>query len=93
MELDDLFKKSPLPQAPAWFEAKTLARLRREKTAFVFPSLFKKLAFAVASLTVAGWIAWNAFDESPSPQQKEIFAALDAVQSYEEDQLLWDEEI
>jgi hypothetical protein len=97
-----LLNKVELPKAPAWFEARTLARLRRENDRerfHVFKVLRYVLVGACASL-VTFIIIQHAYLEQPlatplakqETQDEQLYAALDAFVSYTQQAKEWNQE-
>jgi hypothetical protein len=70
--LDALLGKVKNPPAPDWFEARTLARLRRERECeaqrswFSFGHVWRYLTLGVASALVAGLLVFSMKDEKAS---------------------------
>ena len=87
-ELGELYASVPVPKAPAWFAAKTMARLRREEKKsrgwFGLPRLI--LIGAGAALLAVGWLRW---ESQPSVADAELFAALDAMVEEERESRWW----
>lgn len=87
-ELGELYASVPVPKAPAWFAAKTMARLRREEKKsrgwFGLPRWI--LIGAGAALLAVGWLRW---ESKPSVADAELFAALDAMVEEEKESRWW----
>lgn len=96
--LDELFQRAPLREAPAWFEVKVMARLRSEKEEkFNFFAIFQHrlawsgvFAILIAALTL---IYFTTHETESLEQHQKIMAALDAFESYEEDQPVWESDL
>jgi hypothetical protein len=90
--LDALLRLVARPQAPDWFEARTLARLRRERAEappFGF-RLFRKVAMGccVVLLILIGGLTLHRQQASEDP----LFAALEAFESYTQEASEWNQE-
>ena len=102
--LDRLLASAPMPKAPAWFEARTLARLRREKE---LPGLWSRIlavlqnqerAVIVARLMTLAVFAlvacffWHSVLK-PEPRRyladRKMFDAFSAFTSYTTEQENW----
>ena len=87
-----LARVSP-PKAPAWFAAKTLARLREEearKDRGRFRLVGWRWAWAAgAAALVAGWILWDRPKAGPEISDAAVFAALDALVEQDEENRWW----
>lgn len=96
--LDELLQKAPLREAPAWFEVKLMARLRREKEEkFNFFAIFQHrlalsgvFAILVAALTL---IYFTTRSTESLEQHQKIMAGIEAFESYEEDQPVWESDL
>ena len=92
-DLEGLLAKVPPPKAPAWFAAKTLARLREEEGRRMGgPSWLKGWRWIWAAGTaalVAGWILWDRPRSDFEMSDAEVFAALDALVQQEEENRWW----
>jgi len=90
-ELEGLLAKVPPPQAPAWFAAKTLARLREEKGRKGHRWLvgWRWIWAAGAAAVVAGWMLWGKPDVGPGISDAAVFAALDALVDQDEETRWW----
>jgi len=77
-ELGKLWDSAPVPNAPPWFAARTLARIRRDESRggvwFGLPR-WVLIGFGAAILAV-GWLRW---ESEPAVGDAEVFAALDAM--------------
>jgi len=92
-ELEGLLAKARPPKAPAWFAAKTLARLREEraedqKTVSAWMK-WRWVWAAGTAAVVAGWVLWNRPDPSVEISDAMVFAALDALVEQEEENRWW----
>ena len=88
-DLGRLYASVPVPKAPAWFVAKTIARLRREEDKksrgwFELPRWI--LIGAGSALMALGWLWW---ESKPSVADAEFFAALDAMVEEERESRWW----
>jgi len=87
-ELGKLWDSVPVPKAPPWFAARTLARIRREESRggfwFGVPRWIL-IGFGAAVLAV-GWLRW---EREPSVGDAEVFAALDAMVEEERENRWW----
>lgn len=92
-ELERLLAKAPPPQAPAWFTAKTLARLRQERAedrrTFSAWMKWRWVWAAGAAAVVAGWVLWNKPEPSNQISDAMVFAALDALVEQDEENRWW----
>ena len=104
-DLDRLLASSPMRKAPAWFEAKTLARLRQEQSsrpvwALVFENLHGARRWvlgsaAAACLILAGLGAVWFLPSGLNPghdrmaSDKKMFEAFAAFNSYATEQESW----
>ena len=92
-ELEGLLAKVPPPKAPAWFAAKTLARIRQEKAEDQRTvSSWMKWRWIWAAGTaglVAGWVLWDRPKSGPEISDAMVFAALDALVEQEEEIRWW----
>ena len=103
-KLDHLLASSPMPKAPAWFEARTLARLRVEQEKLTLWS--RMLAFiqdqgraiAAARIVTAcvcalmAFFFWQSVLKPGARQQmadKKLFDAFSAFNSYVVEQEGW----
>ena len=92
-DLEGLLAMVPSPQAPAWFAAKTLARLRQEreedqKTVSAWMK-WRWVRAAGAAAVVGGWVLWNRPDPSVEISDAMVFAALNALVEQEEENRWW----
>lgn len=92
-ELESLLARVPPPQAPPWFAAKTLARLRHEKDANRWP-VFRWIRWrwiwaAGAAAVVAGWMLWDSSGSRMEISDAEVFAGLEALWQQEEENRWW----
>jgi len=89
-ELEDLFGRMPRVKAPAWFAAKTLARMRSEREKvrgwFGLPR-WAVLGAGVAVLAV-GLLRWES-QPNVKVTDSEVFAALDALVEDEKESRWW----
>lgn len=92
-ELEGLLAKVPPPKAPAWFAAKTLARLREEEvqTQGAISWIFGKrwLWAAGAAAVVAGWMLWERPQAGMEISDAEVFAGLEALMQQDEENQWW----
>jgi len=92
-ELEGLLAKVPPPKAPAWFAAKTLARLRQESEDQKTVSAWMRWRWAWAAgaaALVAGWVLLG--DPAKSRLEisdAEVFAGLEALWQQEEENRWW----
>jgi hypothetical protein len=87
-ELGKLWDSAPVPKAPPWFVARTLARIRREESrGGVSFGLPKWVLIGVGAAVLAvGWLRW---DREPAVGDAEVFAALDAMVEEERENRWW----
>ena len=87
-ELGKLWALAPVPKAPAWFAARTIARLRREEEGkrcwFALPR-WVWIGTGVALLAF-GWFRW---ERQPTIQDSEVFAALNALVEEDRESRWW----
>lgn len=88
-ELEALLAKVSPPQAPAWFSAKTLARLREEEGQRKGGIGWRWIWAAGAAALVAGWILWEKPRIGTEISDAEVFAALDALVQQDEENQWW----
>jgi len=92
-ELEGLLAKVPPPRAPAWFAAKTLARLRKEEGVAMGKPIWlagwRWVWAAGAAALMAGWMLWERPKTSLEISDAEVFAALDALVQQDEDNRWW----
>ena len=92
-ELESLLAKVPPPKAPAWFAAKTLARLRQEGSAQrvsrAWATRWRWVWAAGTAALVAGWVLWDRPKPGPEISDAVVFAALDALVEQEEENRWW----
>ena len=92
-ELETILSRVSPPKAPAWFAAKTLARLRQDREEDLkTTSAWMKWRWVWAAGTaavVAGWVLWNRPDSSVEISDAMVFAALDALVEQEEENRWW----
>lgn len=94
-ELTSLLAKVPPPKAPAWFAAKTLARLREEqgsKRSFGSWGISRGWRWIWAAGTaalVAGWVLWDRPKSGSEISDAMVFAALDALVEQDEENRWW----
>lgn len=93
-ELESLLGKVSPPKAPAWFTAKTLARLReegerREKGWGSWLLGWRWVWAAGAAALVAGWILWESPKAGIEISDAEVFAGLDALVQQDEENRWW----
>lgn len=92
-ELEALLAKARPPQAPAWFVAKTLARLRQEqgkrKSIGDWFLSWRWVGAAGIAVALAGWILWDRSQPGIHISDAEVFAALDALVQQEEENRWW----
>ena len=92
-ELEGLLAKVPPPKAPAWFAAKTLARLRQERVedpqAISAWMRWRWVWAAGTAAVVAGWVFWSKPDPSFEVSDAMVFAALDALMEQEAENRWW----
>ena len=92
-ELEELLAKVAPAKAPAWFSAKTLARLREEegraKDGRSWLASWRWVWAAGAAALVAGWVLWDRPDAGPDLSDAAVFAGLDALVEQEEENRWW----
>lgn len=92
-ELEGLLAKVPPPKAPAWFAAKTLARLRAERGVKKLPNFlgirWRWIWAAGTAALVAGWVLWDRPKSGSEISDATVFAALDALVEQEEENRWW----
>lgn len=92
-ELESLLAKASPPKAPAWFAAKTLARLREEglgrKPEVAWWTGWRWVWAAGAAALVAGWMIWERPKAGIEISDGEVFAALDALVQQDEENRWW----
>jgi len=92
-ELEGLLASVPPPKAPAWFAAKTLARLRAERISEVRGVWFwmprwKWLAAGLGvAVLVLGVMRWDRPSDAIS--DAEVFAALNSLVQEDEESRWW----
>jgi len=91
-ELEGLLASVPPPKAPAWFAAKTLAKLRAEKAerrgGWLRIPQWKWLAAGLGMVVlVFGVMRWNHPTDGIS--DAEVFAALNSLVQEDEDRRWW----
>jgi hypothetical protein len=85
-----LLAKAPPPKAPAWFAAKTLARLREEGTRPERGWLWRWVWAAGAAAILAGaWLRWEKPGQGGEISDAVVFAALDALVEQDEENRWW----
>lgn len=102
-KLNRLLNAIPRQEPPAWFEAKVLARIRREQEhprSHSFLPKGKTLRWiAGGALTITllllGTFHFTSPSHPPVPafEDQEIFAALDTFRDYSEENLLWSDDL
>jgi type VI protein secretion system component VasF len=89
-ELEELLGRMPRVKAPAWFAAKTVARMRSEREKvrgwFGLPK-WAVLVGGVAVLAV-GLLRWES-QQNVKVTDSEVFAALDALVEDEKESRWW----
>jgi hypothetical protein len=89
-ELEELLGRIPRVKAPAWFTAKTLARMRSERGKI--REWFGLPRWAVVGLGVAvlavGLLRWEGH-QNVKVSDAEVFAALDALVEDEKESRWW----
>lgn len=87
-ELGKLWEAVPVPKAPPWFAARTLARLRREEERKRSWRGWARwiLVGAGATVLVVGGMRW---EREPILGDAEVFAALDAMVAEEQENRWW----
>ena len=92
-ELEGLLAKARPPQAPAWFAAKTLARLREEEgragESRSWLAGWRWVWAAGAAAFVAGWVLWDRPKAGSEISDAAVFAALDALVEQDEESRWW----
>lgn len=92
-ELEGLLGKAPPPKAPAWFAARTLARLRdeqgRKEGLDAWLPRWRWLWAAGAAALVAGWVLWNQSGPPIEISDAEVFAGLEALWQQDEENRWW----
>ena len=93
-DLDRLLSRLKTPETPAWFEARVMARIAREREEprSVWRAWFPRpvLAWAGAALVVAGVaVAWMPGWKAQTHGDSQLTAALEAFESYKGEQALW----
>ena len=92
-ELEGLLAKAPPPKAPAWFAAKTLARMRQEESdkeeGRSWLTSWRWAWAAGTAALVAGWILWDRPTAGPEISDAAVFAALDALVEQDEENRWW----
>ncbi len=92
-ELEQLLAKVAPPKAPAWFAAKTLARLREErgssKAIGSWGVGWRWIWAAGTAALVAGWVLWDRPKSGSEISDAMVFAALDALVEQEEENRWW----
>jgi len=91
-ELEGLLASVPPPKAPAWFAAKTLARLRSERAerrgGWLRISHWKWLAAGLGmAVLVFGVMRWDCPTDAIS--DAEVYAALNALVQEDEESRWW----
>ena len=87
-ELGKLWDSAPVPKAPPWFAARTLARIRREESrGGVWFGLRRWVLIGVGAAVLAvGWLRW---EREPTVRDAEVFAALDGMVEEERENQWW----
>jgi hypothetical protein len=89
-ELEALLAKVPPPKAPAWFAAKTLARLRKEEARPKRGWVWRWVWVAGAAAILAGaWLRWEKPNQGGEISDAAVFAALDALVEQDEENRWW----
>lgn len=93
-ELESLLAKVSPPKAPAWFAAKTLARLRveeeeRKKGGMAWLIRWRWGWAAGTAALVAGWMLWEKPKAGIQISDAEVFAGLDALVQQDEENRWW----
>ena len=94
-ELESLLAKVPPPKAPAWFAAKTLARLREEQGSkraagsWGMSRGWRWIWAAGTAALVAGWVLWDRPKSGSEISDAMVFAALDALVEQDEENRWW----
>ena len=89
-ELEALLGKAPPPKAPAWFAAKTLARLRKEEARPKRGWVWRWVWAAGAAAILAGaWLRWEKPSQGGEISDAAVFAALDALVEQDEENRWW----
>lgn len=92
-ELEALLAKASPPRAPAWFAAKTLARLRQEEVreggGRSWWAGWRWVWAAGAAALVAAWVIWDRPKAGMEISDAEVFAALDALVQQDEENRWW----
>lgn len=92
-ELEGLLGRVPPPKAPAWFAAKTLARLREQelshKGTWFWRLSWRWMWTAGTAALVAGWVLWNKPAKPSEISDAMVFAALDALVEQDEENRWW----
>jgi hypothetical protein len=89
-ELEALLGKAPPPKAPAWFAAKTLARLREEEARPERGWVWRWVWAAGAAAVLAGaWLRWEKPNQGGEISDAAVFAALDALVEQDEENRWW----
>ena len=89
-ELETLLAKAPPPKAPAWFAAKTLARLREEEPRPERGWVWRWVwAAGVAAFLAGAWLRWEKPNQSGEISDAAVFAALDALVEQDEENRWW----
>lgn len=90
LEVERLLAKVPPPKAPAWFAARTLARLREEReTGRSWLAGWRWAWAGGAAALVAGWVLWDRPRAGSEISDAVVFAALDALVEQEEENRWW----
>jgi hypothetical protein len=89
-ELEALLGKAPPPKAPAWFAAKTLARLREEEARPERGWVWRWIwAAGVAAVLAGAWLHWEKPKQGGEISDAAVFAALDALVEQDEENRWW----
>ena len=90
-ELERLLARVPPAKAPAWFSARTLARLREENARKEgrWSVKWRWAWVAGAAGVVAGWMLWEKPRSAVQISDAEVFAALDALVKQDEENRWW----
>jgi hypothetical protein len=87
-ELGRLWASAPVPKAPSWFAARTMARLRQEedsrKSWFGVPKWV--LIGTGLALLALGWFRW---ESQPTIRDAEVYAALNALVEEDRESRWW----
>jgi hypothetical protein len=88
LELGRLWASAPVPNAPSWFAARTMARLRQEedsRKSWLGVPKWVLIGTGLALLAL-GWFRW---ESQPTIRDAEVYAALNALVEEDRESRWW----